>query len=205
MEENKIWFSKSRVETFCDGVFAIIITILVLEIKVPAIQNRTDVNELMASLLAIVPKFLSWIISFFMVCIIWVNHHRIFESISRITHRLFWYNAFLLLCCAYIPFPTALMGDYPQNPLSFCIFGIVMGMMGLGFTLIRWTVVKEKLIVNTDHALKFKKDNLKSFIYGCLLYFIGAGLTWVHPIFAIIIFCFIPFYFIFFASEQEKI
>ncbi|WP_332367617.1 TMEM175 family protein [Spirosoma telluris] len=97
------YFSKSRVEAFSDGVFAIIVTLLVLEIKVPHIDHHESVAELTGALYALLPKFISWIISFLMVCVIWVNHHRLLNQIANITHAIFWLNALLLLWCSFIP------------------------------------------------------------------------------------------------------
>lgn len=91
-----IYFSKARVEAFSDGVFAIIVTLLVLEIKVPHIHQPDSVGELSAALYALLPKLISWIISFLMVCVIWVNHHRLLNQIANITHGIFWLNALLL-------------------------------------------------------------------------------------------------------------
>lgn len=90
-------FSKNRVEAFSDGIFAIIITLLVLEIKVPHIHEYNSAIELRQSLTALLPKFFSWIISFFTVAVIWVNHHKIFKQIKQIDSGIFWWNAFLLL------------------------------------------------------------------------------------------------------------
>ncbi|MEI6410211.1 MAG: TMEM175 family protein [Bacteroidota bacterium] len=198
MEQGKGWFSKPRVETFSDGVFAIIITILVLELKVPHIEHPNDVAELASALWLILPKFFSWVISFFMICVIWVNHHRIFESITHVTHRIFWLNAYLLLWCAFIPFPTALVGDYPFNPLGLFIFGIVLGLMGLGFTLLRRAITKEQLLAGHINPKAFKKGNKNALIYGVILYLAGGISAWIHPIIALVIFAFIPVYFIFF-------
>ena len=131
------YFTKSRVEAFSDGIFAIIVTLLVLEIKVPHIENHDSVNELATALWDLSPKIIAWIISFFTVCVIWVNHHRIFEVMKDINQPFFWLNANLLLWVSLIPFPTALMGDYPHNPLAVCSYGAVSLMMGIAFSLIR--------------------------------------------------------------------
>ncbi|MFX4975067.1 TMEM175 family protein, partial [Acinetobacter baumannii] len=82
-------------------------------------------TELFKALINLLPKILSWIVSFLIVCVIWVNHHRIFDQIKIVTHRLFWLNANLLLWCSFIPFPTALMGDYLNNPVSVIAFGMI--------------------------------------------------------------------------------
>ena len=126
-------FTKSRVEAFSDGIFAIIITLLILEIKVPHIKSPESIGELTESLLHLAPKFIAWVISFLSVAVIWVNHHRIFESLKHINHAVFWLNANLLLWVSFIPFPTALMGDYPNNKLAVSFFGLSSLMMGIAF------------------------------------------------------------------------
>src|SRR5690349_15153669 len=123
MATHENYFSKSRVETFSDGIFAIIVTLLVLEIHVPEISNPTSRHELLKALYDLLPKILSWIVSFLIVCVIWVNHHRIFEQMKVVTHRLFWLNANLMLWCSFIPFPTAMMGDYVNNAIALALFG----------------------------------------------------------------------------------
>ena len=159
MNQENGWFSKSRVEAFSDGVFAIIVTLLVLEIKVPNITNHLSVKELYTALLSIAPKLISWVISFMMVCVIWVNQHRLFESINFVNHHVFWLNALLLLCCSFIPFPTALVGDCISNPLSLFLFGIVFTILSFVFVLIRWYFIKSSnLLKSTIDKIEFKKE-----------------------------------------------
>ena len=129
---------RGRVEALSDGVFAIVITLLVLEIKVPHLAAHESLAELARALWALAPKFVSWVISFVTVCVIWLNHHRLLKIAGRIDNGLFWWNANLLLWTSFIPFPTALMGDYPTNTLAVSFYGGVMFLMALGFVLMRW-------------------------------------------------------------------
>ena len=126
-----------RFNAFSDGVFAIVVTLLVLEIKVPHVEAHDSLGELARVLWSLMPKFVSWVISFVTVCVIWLNHHRLFKLVARIDNGLFWWNANLLLWTSFIPFPTALMGDYPGSPLAVSLYGLVMGLMALGFVLMR--------------------------------------------------------------------
>ncbi|MBS1598371.1 MAG: DUF1211 domain-containing protein [Bacteroidetes bacterium] len=201
----KNYFSKTRVETFSDGVFAIIVTLLVLEIKVPEIENHLSKKELIRALIGLLPKVLSWIVSFLIVCVIWVNHHRIFEQIKIVTHALFWLNANLLLWCSFIPFPTAAMGDYINNPVSLCTFGIILSLMALSFSLIRFNAIKNKFVLNDDvDDIYFKKTTTKSIIFGPVLYMAGALCSFIHPYISLGIYFFIPLYFIFNNSAKSK-
>ena len=194
---NIAWFSKARVETFSDGVFAIIVTLLVLELKVPTLVNVNSAAELGAALWGDFPKFLSWIVSFFMVCVIWVNHHRIFERIKTITHRVFWYNAYLLLWTSFIPFPTALVGSYPGNKLALSFFGIVLGLMGSGFELIRYTIINDELLIAEMDQVSYKKNGLRTAFFSTLIYFVGAGVAWLVPFLSFLLYLFPPVYFSF--------
>lgn len=190
------YFTKSRVETFSDGIFAIIVTLLVLEIKVPHIENHSSVAELASALWNLAPKVIAWIISFFTVCVIWVNHHRIFESMKTIDQPFFWLNANLLLWCSLIPFPTALMGDYPHNPLAVSSYGVVSLLMGIAFTLIRLYMWKHHEIthVSKDELWRGVKNVI---IFGPTPYLIGMICAWFYPLLAVALYAFVTIYFIF--------
>ncbi|MEZ0607417.1 TMEM175 family protein [Fibrella sp. WM1] len=192
------YFSKTRVEAFSDGIFAIIVTLLVLEIKVPRLEQPESLGELGVALLALMPKILSWIISFLIVCVIWVNHHRLLAQVEHITHRLFWLNALLLLWCSFIPFPTALMGDYPGNPLALFVFGSILALMALAFSLIRWYALTNPQVLRKSVDLQhYRQATTRSVLAGPVLYLLGGALAFVHPWLSMGVFGFIPLYFIF--------
>lgn len=91
------------------GVLAIVITLLVLEIKAPHLASASDGGEALAALAALGPKFLGYLLSFFVVAVFWVNHHRFFRLVARVDTRLLWLNTRLLLALSFIPFPTAMI------------------------------------------------------------------------------------------------
>jgi len=196
-------FSKNRVEAFSDGIFAIIITLLVLEIKVPHIHEYNSASELRQSLTSLLPKFFSWIISFFTVAVIWVNHHKIFKQIKQIDSGIFWWNAFLLLWTSFIPFPTAVLGDYPENQTSVVLYGVVMSLMAVSFTLMRFYAIRRKDILEDSVNLSnFKTGTRLSLIFGPVMYLSGVVLGFIHPYLAFTVYLAIPLYFIF--SEKRK-
>lgn len=195
-------FSKNRVETFSDGIFAIIITLLVLEIKVPHIDEGHSANELFNALKGLLPKFMGWIISFFTIAVIWVNHHKIFAQLKRLDNGIFWWNAFLLLWCTFIPFPTAVLGDYPHNPTAVVLYGIVMSLMAASFTLMRVYALKNSVLDENINVEKFKKGTIMSLIFGPFMYIIGIVLGQIHAYLAFTVFLAIPIYFIF--SEKKN-
>jgi uncharacterized membrane protein len=205
MIESQInYFSKSRVEAFSDGIFSVIITLLVLEIRIPHLNHPESRVELAKALLLIVPKVLSWMVSFLIVCVIWVNHHQIFIQLKHITHAIFWLNANLLLWCTMIPFPTALIGDYLNNPGSLITFGIILSFMAIAFCILRINILKNRYVLNDDVNIeKYKSVTRKSIIFGPALYLTGALSSLIHPYLALAIYFFIPGYFIFSAKNLE--
>src|SRR6266581_2939961 len=122
-----------RIEAFSDGVFAIVVTLLVLELRVPILHDRSSVGELGHQLVDLAPKFLSWLISFIIVCKFWLNHHHVLGFARHATYGMVWLNSIFLMFQSFIPFPTALMGEYPMNPLAVSLFGVVMAVNTLLF------------------------------------------------------------------------
>jgi len=123
----------NRIEGFSDGVFAIVVTLLVLELKVPILHDRGNASELGRQLVDLLPKFLSWLISFVIVCKFWLNHHHLLTFARHATYGMIWLNSIFLMGQAFIPFPIALMGEYPLNALAVSLFGVVKAMNTLLF------------------------------------------------------------------------
>ncbi len=107
--------SSARVEAFSDGVFAIAITLLVLDLKVPR-AGQTSSAGLGASLLAQWPTFLAYLASFATILVMWVNHHKMLDHIHRIDGTFLFLNGLLLLFITFVPFPTALVSEYLRQP-----------------------------------------------------------------------------------------
>lgn len=199
------YFTKSRVETFSDGIFAIIVTLLVLEIKVPHIEEHNSISQLASALWALAPKIIAWIISFFTVCVIWVNHHRIFEAIKYINQPFFWLNANLLLWTSFLPFPTALMGDYSHNSLAVSFFGIISFLMGVAFTLIRIYMWQHPEITKEMSEGELWIGVRNVILFGPTPYLIGILIAWIHPYLAFIFYAFVSIYYIFPSSTALEI
>ncbi len=102
----------TRLEAFSDGVIAIAITLLVLEIQVPSTETITNNDELWHALGDLWPSYVGYLISFFTIGTMWANHHRIFSFIAEVDHNLIVLNLLLLLCIGIIPFTTDLLAEY---------------------------------------------------------------------------------------------
>src|SRR5260221_3468672 len=108
---------KGRLEAFSDGVIAILITIMVLELKVPSGVN-------LDALRPIVPIFLTYILSFVVIGIYWANHHHLFHTVDRINGRILWANLHLLFWLSLITFVTGWVGEHPSAPLPTAVYGL---------------------------------------------------------------------------------
>ena len=102
----------SRLETFCDGVFAIALTLLIIDIKIPAPDAIATTRELWLALKHLTPSVLAFVLSFAIILITWVNHHGVFRLVNKSSAGFIYANGFLLLTVVFMPFPTALVGAY---------------------------------------------------------------------------------------------
>lgn len=127
-----------RIVFFSDAIFAIAITLLVLEIRVPELEPARAAEELGPALVALAPRYFSYLISFMAIGVYWVAHHRLFQYIVRYDRRLIWINLLLMLCIAFLPFPTAVMGTYPSVPVAIVFYAVSVGVTGLVRTLLWW-------------------------------------------------------------------
>ncbi len=106
----------ARVEAFSDGVFAIAITLLILEIRVPNLTGSGSNEALLAATLSLWPSFVALILSFMAILIMWVSHHELMRVVRHVDHPLLFANGFLLLMVTNVPFPTAVLAKYLGTP-----------------------------------------------------------------------------------------
>lgn len=184
----------NRIEAFSDGVFAIVVTLLVLDLKVPALHDAASARELAAGLLADLPRFLSWLISFVIVCKFWLNHHYVLGLARCADYALIWLNAIFLMFQSFIPFPTALMGEYAANPLAVSLFGTAMALNTLAFMALHGYILR-RLIKPELSGAQDPHILLKSFV-GPLSYLTGVAASWFSVKAAFAIYFLTPLFFI---------
>ena len=118
--------SKGRLEAFSDGVFAVIITIMVLDMKVP---RGTDLQALKS----FVPVFLCYVLSYLYLGIYWNNHHHLLHAAERVTGGILWANLVLLFCLSLVPLTTAWMGENDYAPLPVAVYGTILLFAGVAY------------------------------------------------------------------------
>lgn len=126
-----------RLEAFSDGVLAIVITIMVLEMKVPE-------GASLETLKPVIPKFLSYLLSFIYIGIYWNNHHHLFQAIEKVNGRVLWANLSLLFALSLIPFTTAWMGENHFEKMPVMLYGINLFISALMFALLEKTAIQHE-------------------------------------------------------------
>jgi uncharacterized membrane protein len=146
-----IFRDRDRIVNLTDGVFAIAITLLVLDLKVPNIPESLVAAELPGELLALWPKYLSYLLSFVVISIFWTIHHSIFRNIRSYDRGLLWLNFLFLMLVAFVPFPTSLLGEYGSHQLPVALYAGTLATGRLVLTAIYWyTTVQNRLMYRNE-------------------------------------------------------
>jgi len=143
----------ARIEAFSDGVFAIAITLLVLQLKVPPVSAIHSVDDLWKGLVNLWPSYFAFILSFGILLVSWVNHHYLFNVLDKSSRPFLYANGFFLMTITFMPFPTALLAEYISTEyvkpaIAFYCFGGVVN--SLGWNLLLHTLYKPKKLINSD-------------------------------------------------------
>jgi uncharacterized membrane protein len=129
--------TKNRLEAFSDGVLAIVITIMVLELKRPAEPE-------FAALTPLLPVLLSYVLSFIYIGIYWNNHHHLFHAAQRVNGTVLWANLHLLFWVSLFPFATAWIGESPGMPAPTAAYGIILLMAAIAWYLLQLTIIADQ-------------------------------------------------------------
>ena len=158
---------KGRLEAFSDGVVAIIITIMVLELKVPA-------DGQLAALRPLIPAFSCYVFSFVIVGIYWNNHHHLLHTVQHIAGTVLWANLHLLFWLSLLPFATAWMGENQFSPASVASYGVVLLMAAVAYTILTQSLIRR----NATLATAVGSDVKGWFSLAC--YVAGVGLSFAN-------------------------
>jgi uncharacterized membrane protein len=170
--------TKVRLEAFSDGVIAIIITIMVLELHIP--------HETTWSALApLVPVFLTYVLSFVFVGIYWNNHHHMLHAADRINGKVLWANLHLLFWLSLIPFVTGWMGQNHYEPIPTAAYGIVMLCCGMGYYILAHTLIGAQA---SDSRLARAIGRDRKGKVSVALWAIGSVLAFLYPWIAVAVY-----------------
>jgi uncharacterized membrane protein len=171
-----------RIEAFSDGVFAIAVTLLVLELKVPQLAEDAGGGELWSALLSRWPSYAAYLVSFLTLLIVWVNHHRLFMIIQRSDSRFLFINGLLLLVVTTIPFPTALLAEFfekPSAPVACALYTGMFVLLALAFNAFWRYAYRSRLLAHTVTAEQIAVVS-RSLVFGPITYFVAFVLSFVN-------------------------
>ena len=182
MESKTFFISTTRLENFSDGVFAIILTLLAFQFKVPNFSNDVDIIQNWHELVMMTPRVLGFIFSFLFIGVFWVNHHHLYHAVKETNSALLWYNINFLFWITMLPFAIAMVGDYPQIPLAAVCLGFDLLMTSIAaYLLLHYSYVKSKLV---DETLSHEsiKDGLNKNLLGIIITIVGilVAFKWVY-------------------------
>lgn len=166
--------STTRVETFSDGVIAIVITIMVLELKLPTYDENQDASDIQHHLIKVLPHFGAYVFSFIMIGILWTNHHHMFHLLERTDNVLLAQNLFFLFWMSLIPFVTGVLGGNPWLATSTALYGFIMLMTTLSLSFMHSHTLNKHL-VHTDKELDVEKKIEKVSIKGKTKTYVGSA------------------------------
>ena len=160
----------TRLEAFSDGVFAIIITIMVLELKAPH-------DPSFDALVPLIPVFLSYVLSFLYLAIYWNNHHHLLHATERITPSVMWSNMLLLFWLSLIPFGTMWIGESHGEVAPPALYGFILLMAAVSYSLLQWRIVANE---GRDSALAKALRRDKKGRISLFFYVIAIAMAFVH-------------------------
>lgn len=188
-------FDKKRLEAFSDGVFAIVMTLLVLELRLPHIADPMDPHKVWDAIIEVMPVFFSWVVSFFFVALIWLHHHSILKMSTGADYGTMWINTFLLFLICLLPFPTKIMGEYPMAPIIVMIWGILFSAATFVLTWFYYYNVKYYLAPTYDKKTAMKNVRF-TVLGGPTIYIAAALLAFVSVYISYVIYALVPLLYI---------
>jgi uncharacterized membrane protein len=177
--------SSRRLEAFSDGVFAIAITLLVLDLAVPPREGSPE-GHLASELGHQWPSYFAYLVSFLVIGIIWVNHHTVFDRVRLIDRPVMFVNLALLLIVSAIPFPTHLLAEYltagSDSHVAAAVYSATMFLMGIAFALLWLTVTRDARLLHEHVDRAASRAAIRRFGLGNVFYLATIGLSFVSAI-----------------------
>ena len=173
----------ARLEAFSDGVIAIIVTIMVLELRAPS-------QPTLAALWKVAPVFISYGLSFLVVAIMWVNHHHLIHAVHKVSAQLLWSNLNLLFWMSLTPFVTDYLGKNYREPLAVALYGLDLALCSVAFYVLRLVLVEQDR--NDTHLSEYHAAIQRKNAFSLGLYASSVPLAYVSVYASFFIFVLIP-------------
>jgi uncharacterized membrane protein len=175
-----------RLEAFADAVFAIAITLLVIEIRLPPHDEVLRVGGVGPALLQLWPSYVGYAISFIVIGIMWANHHNLMKLVDRVDHGFISLTLLLLLCVAFLPFPTAVMAEHLADPdtheraVAVAFYCGCFTVTAIFYFLMWWHAARKRRLIASHVSDEAVRAITRAYVPGWLLYMAATLLAFVH-------------------------
>ncbi len=189
--------TKTRLEAFSDGVFAVAITLLVFNIDVPPLGH----GPLWAALRHEWPSYAAYAVSFLIIGIIWANHHGIFQQIARVDRPLLFLNLLLLMIVVFIPFPARMLSVYlqagPDSHVAAAVYSATMLLMAIAFGLLWGYAVYHPALLEDSVDPHVARSTLPRFVAGTVVYVVTIGVAFISAALCLALHAAVALYYVF--------
>jgi len=179
----------TRLEAFCDGVFAIALTLLIIDIKLPSPESIGTTSELWRALLRLAPSVFAFVLSFGIILITWVNHHATLKLIHKSSAPFVYANGLLLLTVVFIPFPTALLGEFLRTDHSapaVVLYDAVLAIQAIAWIVVTGTALRGRLIIDDRSIATIRENNRNGYGAFALYSLLAITALWFPVVIAVI-------------------
>jgi len=184
----------NRLETLADGVFAIVMTILVLDLRVPEVLGA---GGLAGDLAALWPRFATYSISFIVLGVYWFAHHQIFHFLARVNRTLVWLNILFFMGIALVPFAASLLGSFPEDRVAVGFYGILLALLALLGYVIWWYMTGNRGLVDQELDPELVRKIRFWLMGGPAGTLVAVGLSFVSTFLSLLVYLVVPVIYIF--------
>ena len=174
----------SRLEAFCDGVFAIALTLLIIDIKIPAGEIINTTNDSWLALQHLLPSVFAFLLSFMVVFISWVNHHGTLKLVNKSSHAFVYANGFLLLTIVVLPFPASLLSEHlftSHATPAVVVYAAIIGLQSVAWILLGHTVLKPNSLTKDEKATSIVRAGQKISFFALAVYVLLTIMAFWFP------------------------
>jgi uncharacterized membrane protein len=172
------YLSKERIVAFSDGVIAIIITLMILDIHFPKIPEGLSGNEIWMELAKMTPSLIAYMVSFYGLGIFWINHHNFFHMVKHSDRNLLWLNLNLLFWLSLLPLPTSYLAEHYDSPIATTLYGAVMFMCHTSFGMLFSYASKKELILDKYNKKRIKQI-IRMILVSCIIWLTSIAVGYI--------------------------
>ena len=198
--------STGRVESLSDSVFAIAMTILVIEISIPEVSRVALVaGDLHGFLSGLLPRFVSYGISFAVIGIFWMGHHLMFHFVKRTDRTFLWLNMLFLMVITFIPFPAALIGQYAHKGVAVIVYGATLEAASILFMILWWYASRRRRLISSSMSDRLIMLAWKAVVVAPIVYGLAIFAAHLNPEWGIYLYILVPLIYIFPSPIDELV